>query len=157
MPRIGAILQVASVPLPFSRQMSLYVWTEPLPVRATRRDGLRDGRCVEGFGMVMVVLFGGLFLGLAAAGGGAMLGLTVWGCLALGVLGGSLGAGALVAAAMLQAVRQELAEQHWQDRRTAPVPDRRKQPWQRRPWQERRKAPWQDRRGLSPSEVLAGR
>lgn len=117
--------------------------------------------------MVMVVLFGGLLVGLAAAGAGAFFGLAVWGSLGLGVLAGSLGTAVLVSAVMVHAFRQDLAEQPWQDRRTAPVPDRRKQPWQPRPWQERRKAPSPDRRALSPQdrgvggraapEILAGR
>lgn len=107
--------------------------------------------------MAVLILVLGLSFALAGVGAGAFFGLTFWSCLGLGILGGSLGTGALALLAMLQAVRQDRAEQPWQDRRMAPVPDRRKQPWQRRPWQERRKASSQDRRRLSPSEVLAGR
>lgn len=102
--------------------------------------------------MVVLVLFGGLLFALAAGGAGAFFGLPVWVCLGLGALGGSLGAGALVAGVMVHALRQDRAEQPWQDRRKAPVQDRRKAPAQIRLWQERRKGPRQDRRTMSPQD-----
>lgn len=103
--------------------------------------------------MPILILVAGLCLALGGAGAGAFFGLSVWACLGLGALAGSLGTGVLVAVVMVHALRQDLAEQPWQDRRKARSQDRRKAPAQIRLWQERRKGPWQDRRKMSSQEM----
>lgn len=102
--------------------------------------------------MAILILILGLSFALAGAAAGAFFGLTVWSCLALGILGGSLGTGALVLAVMLQALRQDLAEQPAQDRRKAPARDRRKAPAQ-----DRRRLSRQDLGAGAPPEFLMGR
>jgi hypothetical protein len=57
--------------------------------------------------MPVVILACGLFFALAGAGLGLLAGLTVWGCLGLGVLAGNLAVIAVVSAVLWRAARQE--------------------------------------------------
>lgn len=57
--------------------------------------------------MPIVILACGLAVALAGAGLGALAGLTVWGCIGLGVIAGNLAVIAVVSAVLWRAAWQE--------------------------------------------------